>query len=197
MTSKNEQSPNRTSRQMFGWLWNGYLRPHAGLLAVAAVLMMIEGATFGSLSYMMQPMFDNVFVGGQEGSIWVVGLIIFAIFVTRAVTALSQKVILTNVSEKSAAAMRTDLMDHLMDLDSSFHQTHPPGQLIEQVQGDVQALAKVWTTLVTGFARDLVAVIGLFCVAAFIDWRWMLIALIGIPVVVLPSYALQQPDQAQ
>ena len=153
--------------------------------------MMLEGGTFASLSYMMQPMFDNVFVGGERGAIWVVGLIILAIFATRALTALFQRVIMKYVSEKCAAEMRGDLMAHLMGLDTSFHQSHPPGQLIERVQGDVQALSAVWTSLVTGLARDLVAVISLFSVAAFIDWRWMLIAMIGIPVVVLPAFVLQ------
>jgi len=176
---------------MAKWLWSTYLRPHTGWLIVAVALMMLEGATFGTLSYMMQPMFDDIFVGGQTGSIWIVGLIIFAIFLTRAVTALAQRVIMKNISEKSAAAMRSDLMDHLMGLDTAFHQDHPPGQLIERVQEDVQALGTTWTALITGLARDLVAVIGLFSVAAFIDWRWMVIALVGIPVVVLPSFALQ------
>jgi subfamily B ATP-binding cassette protein MsbA len=95
------------------------------------------------------------------------------------------------VSEKSGAAMRSDLMDHLIELDTAYHQTHPPGQLIERVQGDVQALSGVWVTLVTGVARDFVAVIGLFSVALWIDWQWMLIAMLGIPIVVLPSFALQ------
>ncbi|MCF2904623.1 ABC transporter ATP-binding protein/permease [Octadecabacter sp. CECT 8868] len=181
----------RTSKAMFGWLWNGYLKKQAGWLIFATVLMMFEGATFGSLSYMMQPMFDNVFVGGERSSIWIVGLLIFAIFAARAVTALAQRVIMKYVSEKCAAEMRGDLMNHLMRLDSSFHQSHPPGQLIERVQGDVQALGTVWTSLLTGLARDLVAVTGLFLVAAMIDWRWMLIALIGMPIVVLPSFGLQ------
>ncbi|MEL6957641.1 MAG: ABC transporter ATP-binding protein [Pseudomonadota bacterium] len=191
MTEQTEPQINRTSGDMVRWLWRGYLRPYWPLIALASLLMALEGATFGSLSYMMQPMFDRVFVGGETGAIWIVGLIIFAIFCTRAVTALSQRVIMKYVSEKSGAQLRSDLMVHLMTLDTAFHQTHPPGQLIERVQGDVQALSQIWSTLLVGFARDLVAVIGLFAVAAFIDWRWMLIALVGIPVVVLPSFALQ------
>lgn len=181
----------RTSGPMMKWLWTEYLSHHKGWLAVAVVLMVTEGLTFGSLSIMMQPMFDRIFVGGETGSIWLVGLVILAIFLTRAVTALGQRVIMKYVSEKSGAAMRSDLMDHLIGLDTAYHQTHPPGQLIERVQGDVQALSGVWTSLVTGVARDFVAVIGLFSVALWIDWQWMLIAMLGIPVVVIPSFALQ------
>ena len=192
MTTPTTDPELRTSGPMMKWLWIEYLSRHKGWLAVAVVLMVAEGLTFGSLSLMMQPMFDRVFVGGETGSIWTVGLIIMSIFLMRAVTALGQRVIMKYVSEQSGANMRSDLMDHLIGLDTAYHQTHPPGQLIERVQGDVQALSAVWTTLVTGVARDSVAVIGLFSVALWIDWTWMLVAMLGIPIVVLPSFALQK-----
>ncbi len=181
----------RTSSAMFSWLWRGYLRQHAPWLAVAMVLMVLEGSTFGVLSYMMQPMFDNIFIGGQTGAIWIVGVVILSLFMTRAVTSLAQRVILKRVAEQSSADIRTDLLRHLMGLDTAFHAAHPPGTLIERVQGDVQALGNVWTGLITGLGRDLVAVIALFSVALWIDWIWTLIALIGIPVLVLPSFAIQ------
>lgn len=181
----------RSSADMMRWLWRGYLRQHAGWLALAMVLMMLEGSTFGILSYMMQPMFDNIFVGGQTDAIWLVGGIIFALFLTRATTSLIQRVILKRVAEQSAADIRSDLLRHLINLDTAFHQSHPPGILIERVQGDVQALGQVWTGLITGLGRDLVAVVALFSVALWIDWIWTVIALVGIPVLVLPSFAIQ------
>lgn len=153
--------------------------------------MFLEGATFGMLSYMMEPMFDDIFIGGKTGAIWIVALVIFGIFVTRGVTSLVQKVLMKRVAEQSAADLRSDLLRHLMTLDSSFHQAHPPGTLIERVQGDVGALGGVWTGIILGLGRDMIAVISLFAVALSIDWVWTLIALIGAPVILLPSWAIQ------
>jgi subfamily B ATP-binding cassette protein MsbA len=190
-TSEPAVKPERTSRAMFQWLWGNYLRRHIGLLLVAVALMVIEGSTFGVLSYMMQPMFDTVFIGGQQGAVWIIGTVILGLFMVRAVTSLAQRVILKRIAEQSAADIRTDLLRHLMRLDTAFHQAHPPGTLIERVQGDVQALGGVWTGLITGLGRDLVAVIALFSVALWVDWVWTAIALIGIPILVLPSFAIQ------
>ncbi|AKS45390.1 ATP-binding cassette, subfamily B, MsbA [Octadecabacter temperatus] len=176
---------------MLLWLWVNYLSHFKGWLAVAVLLMAIEGATFGSISFMMQPMFDRVFVGGETGSIWTVGLIILAIFVVRAFAALIQNVIMTYVSQRSGENLRSDLMGHIIGLDTAYHQTHPPGQMIERVQGDVASLSTVWVQLVAGLARDMVAVISLLSVAFWIDWKWMLIALIGIPIVILPAVTLR------
>ncbi|WP_305971741.1 MULTISPECIES: ABC transporter ATP-binding protein [unclassified Mameliella] len=161
-------------------------------MALAMVFMSIEGSMFGLLSYMMKPMFDDVFVGGNTDALVWVGLAVMAIFFVRAVASIVQKVLLTRVSQMSMGDIRQDLLEHLMRLDPGFHQEHGPGYLIQRVEGDVNAIAKVWSTLVTGAGRDVVALISLFGVALAIDWRWTLVALIGAPLLVFPSVLLQR-----
>jgi len=179
-------------RGLFGWLWRGYLTVHWRWLVLALILMAIEGGTLGAFAAMMQPMFDDVFVAGNTDALWFVGLGILTIFGLRAVTSVTQKVILTRISEKSAATIRSDLLAHLMRLDGGFHQTHPPGILIERVQGDVTAINRIWSGIITGLGRDLVSVVVLFAVAVSIDWRWTLIALLGIPLILAPSLMVQR-----
>jgi subfamily B ATP-binding cassette protein MsbA len=181
----------RSGRALFAWLWRGYLYRHIGWLAVALAFMALEGSMLGLLSYIMRPMFDQIFVAGKGSAIWMVGLAILGIFVIRAISSVAQRVIMVSVNERAAAAIRADLLRHLMTLDTSFHQTHPPGYLIERVQGDVNAVGSVWTGIVTGLGRDLVAVLWLFGVALLVDWRWTMVALVGIPLLVLPSLLAQ------
>ncbi len=183
--------PAHTGRHLFGWLWRNYLHRQTGWLAVAVGFMVLEGSTLGILAATMRPMFDDVFVAGNTGAIWPVGLVIMAVFITRAFSSVGQRVVMVRVNETAAAQIRADLMGHLMRLDTSFHQTHPPGHLIERVQGDVAAVGAVWTGIVTGLARDGVAVLWLFGVALWVDWRWTLVALVGIPLLVMPSLLAQ------
>lgn len=183
----------RPARQsLFLWIWRRYLRKYAGLMAVAMVFMALEGSMFGLLSYMMKPMFDDVFVGGNPDALKWVGLAVFAIFMTRALASVIQKVLLTRVSQMSIGDIRQDLLEHLMRLDPGFHQRHGPGYLIQRVEGDVAAISKVWSTLITGAGRDVVALFSLFGVALSIDWRWTLVALVGAPLLVVPSIMLQR-----
>lgn len=88
--------------------------------------------------------------------------------------------------------MRGDLLSHLMRLDVSFHQLNAPGTLMQRVIGDVSAVSKVWNAIITGAGRDLVAVVVLFGVAMSVDWRWTVVALIGVPFLVLPSLIAQR-----
>jgi subfamily B ATP-binding cassette protein MsbA len=82
---------------MFTRLWGKYLRKHIAWIAVALVLMVIEGSTLGVLSYMLQPMFDTVFVEGRGDAIMWVGLGIFGLFIVRAVTSVAQRIIMTRI----------------------------------------------------------------------------------------------------
>ena len=58
-------------RGLFGRLWRDYLRRYWPRMALATVLMVIEGSTLAVLSWMLKPLFDRVFVGRAEiGAAW-------------------------------------------------------------------------------------------------------------------------------
>nr|WP_085869764.1 ABC transporter ATP-binding protein [Pseudoruegeria aquimaris] len=161
-------------------------------MLLAALFMVMEGSTLGILSYMLQPMFDLVFVGGREDALWWVGGAILGLFLVRAITNILQKTILTRVAQATSTEMQSDLVKHLMRLDSTFFQKNPPGALMERVQGDTVAVQGVWSVLISGVGRDMVSLVSLFVVAISIDWFWTLLALIATPILVLPSAYLQR-----
>lgn len=185
-------STNTPSGALIKWLWQGYLRKHIWLLLAALLFMTFEGATMGALSWIMQPMFDTVFVEGNSGALGWVGGAIMAIFVIRAFASIAQKVCLAYVSQMTAADIRNDLLARLMTQDSSFHQSHPPGFLIQRVQSDVQAVNDVWNAILKGAGRDVIALIVLLGVAVSIDLQWTLVAIIGAPVLIAPSILVQK-----
>ncbi len=158
---------------------------------IAVCFMALEGSMLGALSYMMQPMFDNVFVEGDGSLLIWVGLILIAIFLVRAVSSVVQKVLLTRIAQRTAAALRIDLLDRMMLQDGSFHQSHPPGFLIQRVQSDVNAVGDVWRAIITGAGRDFMGLIVLLGVAISVDWVWALLAFVGIPLLVLPAAMAQ------
>jgi ATP-binding cassette, subfamily B, bacterial MsbA len=181
-----------TSGDLLRWLWRHYLKKHVGLMALAMVFMVIEGSTLGALARLMEPMFDQVFVGGQKDALLWVGLMLIGIFILRAIAGVSQKVLLTRVAQSTAADMRIDLLDRMMKQDGAFHQSHPPGFLIQRVQSDVNSVGDVWRAVITGAGRDFIGLMVLLGVAVSIDPVWALLACVGIPVMVLPAAAAQR-----
>lgn len=190
-TSKSDpMGPQR--RQLFGWLWHTYLKKHYRILFIGFILMAMEGSVLGILAYMLQPMFDGVFIEGQTGLVWIVGAVIMGLFLTRAFTSVGHKVVMTTISRRSIADMQNDLMAHLMRLDMSFFANHPPGYLIERVQGDVQSVNQIWAAIVRGAGRDAVALVALMAVTISVDWRWTVAGLIGAPLLIAPALIAQR-----
>ncbi|GAB5437290.1 ABC transporter ATP-binding protein [Falsiruegeria mediterranea] len=183
---------HKSSRELMGWLWRGYLYKHLPLLGIAMVFMLLEGSMVGVLSYMMQPMFDDVFVKGNTDALKWVSLAFLVIFAIRGIAGVVQKVLLTRISQETAAHLRLDLLNRLIRQDTSFHQTHPPGFLIQRVQMDVSAVNHVWQVIITGAGRDAVSLVVLIGVAINVDWVWTAVMLIGVPVLLLPVAAAQR-----
>ncbi len=154
--------------------------------------MAVEGSSLGLVSYMMGPMFDTAFAKGNTGALMSVGLIFAGIFFTRGVTSVGHKVMMTAVAQRSAADLRTNLLSRLMYQDNAFHQTHPPGYLIQRTQSDVGAINGVWASFITGAGRDFISLIALLAVAINVDWRWTVVACVGTPLLILPSLVAQR-----
>lgn len=181
-----------TSAELMRWLWRDYLKKHTKIMLVAVFFMIIEGSTLGVLAKLMEPMFDRVFVGGDRGALVWVGLVLVGIFALRALATVVQKVLLTRVAQRTAADMRIDLLDRMMRQDGAFHQSHPPGFLVQRVQSDVNAVSDVWRAVITGAGRDLVGLVILMGVAIAIDPIWALLAMIGVPLMILPAAVAQR-----
>ena len=162
------------------------------MIALAFALMLIEGATLGALSKAIEPLFDQVFAKGDQSALWPVGLVIFGLFAIRGLATIASRTVITTISQRVATAMQSALVRHLLTLEGRFFQENPPGALIERVQGDTLAVQAIWSALVTGIGRDLFSLIFLFTVALSIDPVWTLAALVGAPLLILPSALVQR-----
>ncbi|MBT8152319.1 ABC transporter ATP-binding protein/permease [Epibacterium ulvae] len=185
-------TPPKSSRELMSWLWSGYLRHYMGWLGIAFIFMLIEGSTVGGLAYMMQPMFDHVFVAGNADALIWVSLAFFVIFSVRGITSVCQKVLLARISLVSGAHLRKEMLARIIRQDPSFHQVNPPGFLIQRVQGDVGAINQVWQAVITGAGRDVTQLMATMYVALMVDWRWTLIMLVGLPMLLLPLSWVQR-----
>ena len=179
-------------RPIVGWLWQRYLKKRWVWIAVAVTFMAIEGSMLGALSYIVQPMFDDVFVAGDKDAIGWVAAAVAAIFVIRAVAAFCHRVIMQAVGQHVSAQMQREMVGHLITLDSAYFQTTPPGTLIERVRGDTLVASTIWATVLAAAGRDVVSLIALFTVAISVDWLWTLIAVAGAPLLIGPVLFFQR-----
>ncbi len=189
-TGRNLQ--RRNDRIIARWIWDSFVRHRMSLIGLAIALMVVEALMLGAFSYLVQPMFDDVLVQGDKARVYVVAFAMAAVFIGRGLARLAHKAVMTYQAEGATAELQAMLLAHLTRLDIGFFKRNAPGILIERVRGDSEALRRVFQGLITGFGRDGAAVIVLFGVALWTDWQWTLVAILGIPVLVLPLLWLQR-----
>lgn len=187
-TEKFEYPP----KVLIRWFWDSYVRSRLALLFVGFLLMAIEGGALGMLSYMVRPMFDEIFIAGDRDAVVWVAFGVFGIFVARAIAGLAQKVIMATIARRVSAQIQGDLVTHIVQLDGSFFQSHSPGVLIERVRGDPGAAANVIADTFSAFGRDFIGLISLLSVAIYIDWLWTLVAVAGAPLMFFPILYMQK-----
>ena len=179
-------------KPLFKWFWSLYVREHFAPLFVALIFMSIEGSMLGLLSYSIKFLFDDVLVSKDTSSILFVAVVIFSIFSIRAIAGFVHRLLTVNVCQKIIKVIQDRMVAHLLDMDVGFHQKNSPGILMDRVRADSKALSESVGEAFMTVGRDGFSLISLLAVVFFIDWKWSLIALLGIPFLVLPILLLQR-----
>jgi ABC-type multidrug transport system fused ATPase/permease subunit len=83
--------------------------------------------------------------------------------------------------------LRVDLCRHALSLDLDWHGDHSPGQLIERIDGDIDAVTRFSSAAVLQLLGNAILVVGVLVVAAVIDWRASLViaVTVGLAVAVM------------
>lgn len=195
MTDKNSKSSDEVHTSglpLVRWMWRFYLSPQKKRVFAALVLMAVEGTMLGVLSYLVQPMFDDVFLAGNESALyWVAGITVL-IFSLRGLAAFGHRTLMQGAGLRIITSMQKDMVRHLMTLDSAYFQNNPPGTLIERVRGDTAAANGIWATVLSAAGRDLVTLVALLTVAMSVDVVWTLIVVAGAPLLLGPVLVLQR-----
>ncbi|MEM8658520.1 MAG: ABC transporter transmembrane domain-containing protein, partial [Pseudomonadota bacterium] len=179
-------------RNLLVRVWRDYVVRHLPILGIALLLMTIEGAMLGLLSYMVRPLFDRIFVGGDASMVTLIAGAVFALFTARAIAGFGQRYLVVRTGLRVTTDLQKDLTRHLLSLDTQFFHQNAPGGLIERVRGDAQALQGAASQALMTLGRDTVSLISLLAVAVWIDWIWALLVFAGVPLILFPLLWLQK-----
>ncbi|GGK06786.1 helicase [Pilimelia anulata] len=98
---------------------------------------------------------------------WFVGLALGGQLLSVAAAAVAAR-----VAWGATNALRRDLVAHCLDAGPAFHQRHPPGELVDRVDGDVTRLAGLLSGLLPEIAAHLLLIVGILAALFLLDWRY-------------------------
>lgn len=110
----------RNDRIVARWLWDRFVRHRMHFIGLAVIFMVMEALMLGAFSYLVQPMFDDVFIEGERGRVYLVALAMAAVFFGRGLARLCHKALMAWQAESATAELQTTLLAHLTRLDQGF-----------------------------------------------------------------------------
>lgn len=140
----------------------------------------------------LQPMFDKIFIAGDRDLILPVTLAVCGVFVIRGAGSFIHRSLTIKTGVSIVGDLQKDLTKHLLTLDMAFFNKHSPGELIERVRGDTQALNNFASTTLLTLGRDTALLIAMLAAAVQVDAMWTLVVFIGAPIMVLPMTLIQK-----
>lgn len=146
-----------------------YTAPQGGTVVLMAVLVLL-----GIAMALVEPNVVRLFIqaiedGAPQRTLVLIALLFLGVAVVQqCVTALalyfSEKVgwIATNM-------LRGDLLDHVLRLDRHFHETHPPGELVERIDGDINGINSFFSSFVVDVVGNAILLLGILAALTVID----------------------------
>ena len=168
-----------TSLKLYIGLLSDYLRPHRFRVALLAfVIVSATGLQLAAPQFIRQ-FFDDAQERGELSPLYVAAALYLGVgLFGRGMTAVSYY-LGADIGWRTTNRLRSDLTRHVLKLDMSFHNDHPPGELIERIDGDVERLANFFSQMSIVVIGGALMVVGVLTVAWLEDWRYGLVMLGG------------------
>jgi ABC-type multidrug transport system fused ATPase/permease subunit len=160
-----------TSLQQYKDLLSRYLRPQWVRVALLAIVLL--GTTGLQLAnpQIVRFFIDSAMAGGALESLVGAALIFLTIALLTQLLQVAATYLGENVGWTATNNLRVDLTLHCLRLDLAFHKTRTPGEMIERIDGDIDAMSRFFSQFVIQVIGNLLLLIGVL-VALFVeDWR--------------------------
>jgi ATP-binding cassette subfamily B protein/ATP-binding cassette subfamily C protein len=114
---------------------------------------------------------DAVASSSYNSKLYFAALIFITVALLTQVFTVTATYLSENVAWIATNALRSDLVTHCLSLEFSFYKSRTPGELIERVDGDVNALSRFFSQLIINILGNLILLLGILIILFFQDWR--------------------------
>jgi ATP-binding cassette subfamily B protein len=165
----------------------GYLRPHT-LRGVGVLVVLVAVAAMNLLPPLLIKEVVDLAIPQRRTGLLVLlcaGMIVGPLLA--GLLQVLQKVLTTSTSEQVMLDLRVELFSHLQSQPLSYFTQARPGEALSRVLNDVQGAGSAIATTLVSVASNFVTFVLSLVAVVWLDWRLALLALVLLPVYVIPT----------
>ena len=160
--------------------------PFRNKFILAALCMLVVGATTSSLAFLIKPALDDIFLSKDINTLKWLPVAVIVIYLIKGLCNYSQTVIMSYIGLRIVNQLRNRLYEQMQKQSLAFFSQHPTGLLMSRITNDVTSVQYAVSEAITSLLRDTFTLIGLIFVIFYRDWQLALIAMIVFPLTIYP-----------
>jgi subfamily B ATP-binding cassette protein MsbA len=162
------------------------VKPYWFRLAVAMVCMAVVAGTTSLMAFLVKPVLDEIFFKRNLATLNLLPPFIVLLYVVKGGFGYGQSYLMSFVGQRIVANLREQLYGHLQKLSLSYFDRTPTGLLMSRIMNDVNQIQGAVSSAVTGILKDVFTILGLVGVIFYRDWQLATLAILVLPLAVLP-----------
>src|SRR5215212_6610509 len=148
-----------------------YLAPQWRQALLLLVLMLSGVALDLASPQLIRRFIDVALADAPINALLAIGATFLAVALLAQLALVAEQYLAGNVAWRATNRLRADLTLHCLTLDLSYHGAHPPGELVERVDGDVAKLNDFFSQFVVRLLGNMLLMIGILLLSFGIEWR--------------------------
>ncbi len=162
------------------------IKPYWSRLSAAMVCMLVVAGITSLMAFMVKPVLDDIFFQKKISTLSLLPPFIILLYIVKGFFAYGQSYLMSFVGEKIVANLREALYAHLQKLSLSYFDRTATGLLMSRIINDVNLIQGAVSNSVTGILKDSFTILGLVGVIFYRDWQLAILAMLVLPIAVLP-----------
>lgn len=165
----------------------GELRPERRAIAVLGVILVVAVGLPVGAQLLLGRFVDEAAAGATVARLTTTAVAFGALLLVADVLQLAVTALAVRLAWRIGNRLRVDLCRHALDLDLAWHGEHSAGEVIERVDGDIEAVTRFASTAVLQVVGNVAVLVAVGGVAMVVEWRagLVLLATVGVALAVL------------
>lgn len=189
---KNKQEKQHSSLVRLALL----MKPYIGKLLICVVSVIIVNLADLIKPYVSAIVIDNFLTGAAEQhglfSITGMGILYFLVALTGALFSMTQVRLIARISQSILNDMRQKVFGKIMHMPMKLLDRHGTGRLITRATNDVETVNEFYSDVFLNLFKDVFLLLGIMVMMLILDPRLALVALTGVPLIVLLTFSLKR-----
>ena len=137
-----------------------YVGRYKSALVLVAICLVISSAASVATSYMLKPLLNDYIIPGDFPGLFRMLLVMGGLFALSALCSFAYARIMVHVAQRTVAAIRQDLFDHLQALPISYYDRHQSGDLMSRFTNDIDTVSEMLNSSFASIISNVLTFLG-------------------------------------